>query len=188
MNNRIFEDCLGKRTLILGELATGKTMLTVKLIREAAQLGYASEITIIDLAPKTLRHKGRKIGGRIEEYIKLPDDVSYLAPERIETPRLRAKSADELLSLVRLNRERIEPLFKAFIRDPTEILFINDLSIYLQSGSADSVLSVAKAAETFIANAYYGESLAFDHGTKVSENEKTLTELVSDRSDVVVRL
>ena len=188
MNNRSFEDCLGKRTLILGELATGKTMLTVKLIREAAQSGYVGEITIIDLAPKTLRYKGRKIGGRIEEYIKLPCDVSYLSPERIETPRLRAKSAGELLYLVRLNRERIEPLFKAFIRDPTEILFINDLSIYLQSGSADLVFSAAKAAETFIANAYYGVSLAFDHGTNVSEKEKLLTDLVSEESDVVVRL
>lgn len=182
-----FKDFLGKNVLILGGLGAGKTRLTARLLEEAVQLGYVEDITLVDMAPATLEAKGRKIGGRISELTGV-SRIRYLAPYWVETPRLKAKSADELLRLVRLNRERIEPLIEEFLDEPSTILIINDVSIYLQSGSADLVLSAMKAAKTFIANGYLGEFFAFNHGTGVSKKERELMDLLANHVDRVIWL
>ena len=183
-----FSDLVGKKTLIMGSVRTGKTRLTVELLEEAVRLGYAGDVTVIDMAPRTELVEGNSIGGRLEESTEACREVRYLAPERVETPRLRAASPAQLLSLVRLNAERIGPLLVSYHERPSPILFVNDLSIYLQAGSADQVLSAAQRAETFIANGYYGEFFSSDHGTGVSEKERELMDLVASRMDVVIRL
>ncbi|MFQ6076564.1 MAG: hypothetical protein ACE5Z5_10590 [Candidatus Bathyarchaeia archaeon] len=183
-----FTDLLDKKVLITGDVGAGKTKLTVELLEEAVRTGCSGDITVIDMAPAATMVRGRKIGGRLSELTEAAKEVRYLAPRRVETPRLRAESAEELLYLVRLNEERIRPIAEEYLSAPSPILFINDISIYFQSGSADPILAAAEAAETFIANGYYGRYFAFDLGTGVSKVEKELMDLLASHMDVLIRL
>ena len=178
----------GKRMLITGDVGTGKTRLTLKLVEEAIEIGLGSKITVVDMAPASAVARGLKVGGRLIELSQSLRNVRYLAPKMVKTPRLSAKSADELRSLVRLNSERIRPLLEKYVREPTPILFVNDISIYLQSGDIETVQSAMRASETFIANGYCGTALEPDFGTGVSETERRLMEEMAENSDVVVRL
>lgn len=183
-----FRDLRGKRTLILGDVRTGKTRLTARLLEEAVGLGFSGMITVVDMAPETRAVEGRTIGGRLSELTQAHAKVRYLSPPRVETPRLAATSAEELLSLARLNVERIGPLLEAYSAAPSPILFINDISIYLQSGPVEAVLTAAEKAETFIANGYYGGYFHRDYGTGVSRREREQMDLLASSMDMVIRL
>jgi hypothetical protein len=183
-----FQNLLGKKVLITGDVGAGKTKLTLELLGEAIELGFRDRITVIDMAPATTIVGERKVGGRMSELTGAVKEVRYLTPQRVETPRLKADSADELLFLVRLNEERIRHLIEEFINDPSPILFINDVSIYFQSGSGDPIFAAAEAAETLIANGYYGGYFAFDHGTGVSKVEKELMDRLAHHMDVLIRI
>jgi nucleoside-triphosphatase THEP1 len=184
-----FRELVGKKTLIIGDVGSGKTGLTIKLINEAVQLGFSSKITVIDIAPATVAIGGRKIGGRIDEFNRaIVKNIRYLAPLKMEAPRLSAKSAGELLSLIEFNRKQIEPLLYEYLKDPTQILFINEVSMYFQSKNFNLILSAAKLAETFIANGYYGKYFEFNHGTGVSKVERELMDLLAENMDVVIEL
>jgi len=183
-----FQNLLGKKVLITGDVGAGKTKLTLELLEEAIELGFSDKITVIDMAPETTMVRGRKVGGRLSELTETLREVRYLAPQRVETPRLRAGSANELLYLVRLNAERIRLIIEEYINDPSPILFINDISIYFQSGSDDLIFAAAKAAKTLIANGYSGRYFTFDHGTGVSKVEKDLMNRLADHVDVLIRI
>jgi len=186
--SKSFADLLGKRTLILGDIRSGKTRLTASLLREAMALGFTTEITIIDMAPKSTLVKGLRIGGRLFEPSKRPEGVRYLAPGRVETPRLTAKSGEELLKLVEENRKRIHPLLKNYISKPTPILFTNDLSLCLQSGDIKTLHDTMQAAGTFIGNGYYGNTLADDFSTGISARERELMDQLAVTMDIQIRL
>lgn len=179
---------MGKKALIMGDVGTGKTKLTVELLEEAVELGFSRMITVIDMAPEAEVVEGRTVGGRLSEFTRSHREVRYLMPPKVETPRLTASSAEELLSLARLNVERIRPLLEEYVAAPSLILFINDISIYLQSRSVDTVLRAAGRAETFIANGYYGGYFSQDHGTGVSRRERDLMDLLASHMDIVIRL
>jgi hypothetical protein len=160
----------------------------MELIEEAVELGYSEEITVVDMAPKTEVVEGRSIGGRLSELTEAHEKVRYLAPDKVETPRLRATSAEHLLSMVGMNAERIKPLLEAYLATPSTVLFVNDVSIYLQSGSLEIVLEAARRAETFIANGYYGEFFSQDLGTGVSKIERDLMDQLASNMDEIIRL
>lgn len=182
-----FQDFLGRKVLIRGDVGAGKTKLTAKLLREAIALGYSREITVIDMAPEMEIIDGKPIGGRLLESDR-PRDIRYLAPLRVEMPRVKAASAEELRHLIHLNAERIRPLLEAYLKAPTPILFINDVSIYLQSGCLHPLTDVIESAETAIINGYYGEYLAEDLGTGISEVERRLMEYLASSMDIVINL
>jgi len=181
-----FKQCLGKKVLILGDVGTGKTKMTAELLSEAIEAGYTADITIIDLGPAKTRVKGRRIGGHLTETMTIPKAVRYLAPARVETPRLSATSADHLLTLAKVNHEAIAPLLKQFLAEPSPILFVNDVSIYFQSGAPDLLFEAVERAETFVANGYYGRYFAFDYGTGVSKRERELMDLLASKMDKVI--
>ena len=172
----------------MGTVRTGKTKLTVELLEEAVELGYSKDITVVDMAPETEVVEGRSIGGRLSELTEASKKVRYLAPNKVETPRLKATSADHLLSMVQMNADRIKPLLEAYLATPSPVLFVNDISIYLQSGSLEIILEAARQAETFIANGYYGEFFSFDYGTGVSKIERDLMDKLASHMDEVIRL
>ena len=183
-----FADLLGKRALILGDIRSGKTRLTASLLREAMTLGFTTEITVIDMAPKSALVKGMRIGGRLFEVSKRPDGVRYLAPGRVETPRLSAGSGEELRKLVEENRRRIYPLLRSYISKPTPILFVNDVSLYLQSGDLRTLYEATQSASTFVGNGYYGSTLADDFSTGVSAKERELMDRLAATMDIQIRL
>ena len=45
---------LGKRTLIIGEVGSGKTALTAKIVLDLIAMGLGNEITVIDMAPEKI--------------------------------------------------------------------------------------------------------------------------------------
>ena len=183
-----FDDVVGKKVLITGDVGVGKTKLTIALLEEAIALGLSDKITIIDMAPATVYIQGRKIGGKLVEFSEKLSNVRYLTPQRVETPRLSAKSTRKLLHLVDLNEKRIKPLLNEFVETPTSILFVNDISIYLQSGFDEPILSVMRSSETFVGNGYYGSTLQSDFETEVSKTERRLMNKLVDTVDVVINL
>jgi hypothetical protein len=58
----------------------------------------------------------------------------------------------------------------------------------LQRGEIDCLWRAFEAAETVVANGYYGEKLKADYGTGLSSREKTLMEKLASRMDEVIRL
>lgn len=179
---------LGRRVLIVGDVGSGKTKLTAKLLEEAVGLGYADEITVIDMAPKTINVGGMRVGGLLSEATASVSRVRYWRPKEVKAPRTTAKTPEQLLAYVQFNKEAIEPLLDKFIKEPTPILIINDLSIYLQAGEPRKVVLAMEKCQTFIANCYKGEKLAKDLGTGVSRVERDATEFVEHLVDVVIRL
>ena len=72
--------------------------------------------------------------------------------------------------------------------DRTLILFVNDLSLYFQSGRYGKALEAMEQAETFVANAYHGETLENDLGTGISETERKAVEAFAGRADMLIHL
>ena len=183
-----FQSLQGKKVLIIGDVGTGKTTLTLKLLEEAIRTGFGNRITVIDMAPAIVEAKGMRVGGKLLGLSDQLKETKYLTPIGVETPRLKAKSAKELLYLVNLNEKQIGPLLKKYIKNPTPILFINDISIYLQSGVDEHISSAIRAAETFIANGYYGEAFKEDFGTGVTNRERRLMRKIIENVDVLIEL
>lgn len=183
-----FRDLLGKKVLITGDVGVGKTKLTIALLDEAIAAGWRDQITVIDMAPATIFIQGRKIGGKLIELSDHVKHVQYLTPPRVETPRLSAKSKEELRHLVAVNEACIRPLLTTFVEAPTPILFVNDISIYLQSGDDTPILAAMEVAETFIANGYYGRTITSDFAAEVSTTERRLMQQLINAVDRVIAL
>ncbi|MEM2921125.1 MAG: hypothetical protein QXF26_02270 [Candidatus Bathyarchaeia archaeon] len=179
---------MGKKVLILGDVRTGKTRLTTFFLQEAINLGFITEITVIDMAPKTTVVGDLILGGRLFEKSKIPKGLRYLSPRCVYTPRLSSRCARELLELVEKNRRRILPLLRSYLSKPTPILFANDLSIYLQSGDMMTIQRVVQTASTFVGNGYFGTTLMGDFNTGVSQMERELMERLAATMDIRIRL
>lgn len=149
------DDILHKRTLIIGDVGSGKTRLTAQIVKNLIDKGFSSEITVIDMAPQ---HRGM-IGGKISEYMdtKL---IRYLNAENVQGPRITAKTTEELFTIAENNRRIIEPLLNYYLNNPTEILVINDLTLYLHRGSPIKIIKCITKSKTFIGNAYQGTKLS----------------------------
>jgi archaellum biogenesis ATPase FlaH len=178
------EEILGKKVLILGETGSGKTRLAAKLLKEFMTLVNPEKITVIDFAPQ----KTGEIGGKITDYLSIPSEVKYLSPKNVYTPRLAGKSPKQVLRYAELNRKNMEPLLRAFIRNATDVLVLNDVTLYLHSGELQNVLKCVKLAKTFLATAYYGSKLTNDLGAGISSRERKLTEELATFMDLVVKI
>ena len=174
----------GKKVLILGETGSGKTRLAAKLLREFAILINPEKITVIDFAPQRMG----EIGGKITDYLSMPREIKYFSPKNVYTPRLAGKSPEQVLRYAELNMKNMEPLLREFIRNTTDVLVLNDVTLYLHSGDLETVLKCVKLAKTFLATAYYGSKLANDLGTGISSRERKLTDELASFMDLVVKI
>jgi len=177
-------DILGKKVLILGEAGSGKTRLAAKSLQELITLVNPEKITVIDLAPKRID----EIGGKLTDYVNLISGVKYLSPKNVYTPRLTGISPDQVSHFAELNRKNMEPLLDKFIQRPTEVLVLNDVTLYLHSGKLETVLECVRLAKTFLATAYYGSKLAKDLGTGITSRERQLTDELATFMDLVVKI
>jgi hypothetical protein len=174
----------GKKVLILGETGSGKTRLAAKLLREIMTMINPEKITVIDFAPQ----RAGEIGGKITDYLSMPSEVKYFSPKNVYTPRLTGRSLEQILRYVELNRKNMEPLLREFIRNTTDVLAINDVTLYLHSGRLGTVLKCVKLAKTFLATAYYGSKLADDLGTGITARERKLTDELATFMNLVVKI
>jgi hypothetical protein len=74
------------------------------------------------------------------------------------------------------------------MQNTTEVLIMNDITLYLHAGKLERILQCARSAKTFLATAYYGSKLAGDFGTGISSREKRLTDELAASMDRVVRV
>jgi len=156
-----YTEYLGRWTLILGDVNTGKTSLSRAILEEMCRHRLAGRIAIIDLAPEipdeVLLNRGLKgIGGRL-----LPpseEDVIYLSTQLV-APRVSSSNEAQAIEKAKLNAPKIEALFKRYQEIKRDILFINDISLSLQAESAEKLIDFLQIAKTVIANGYYGIKL-----------------------------
>jgi len=177
------EDVLYRRTLIVGDVGSGKTRLTARVLEKLVEKGFSDKITVIDMAPSA-----RNVGARLSAYTRAVEKVRYLFSENIRGPRLEGRDCREVLTIAESNRRIAEEYFEAFLQHPTEILIVNDITIYLHAGEVEKVFEVMEAARTFLANAYYGRTLSEDKGSGLSVREALLVKTLSGKCDRVVVL
>lgn len=177
---------LGKRSLIMGEVGSGKTRLMAKLLEEAVNLGYSERIAVMDFSPNVKTPSGKAIGAPLATYVKIDPPIVVLRPLRVRAPRLEGKSGDEVIRLAEENACAIEKVFSDFLRDLREVLFINDVSMYLHRGRLEKLLSTVSMAKTCILTGYYGNSLNDDKGSGISSRERTLMRKLAEAMDNVV--
>ena len=177
-------EILGKKILILGEAGSGKTKLAAQLLRELMMLVNTEEITVIDFAPQRVG----EIGGKLTDYMNTTGEIKYFSPKNVYTPRLAGTSPKQVLRYAELNIKSMEPLFNRFIRNVTQVLVLNDITLYLHLGKLETVLKCVRLAKTFLATAYYGSKLAEDLGTGISTRERKLTDKLAAFMDVTVNI
>lgn len=177
------KEILAEKTLILGESGSGKTLMMAGLLEEAVSLGLADEITVIDMAPMQ-----RGVGGKIMDYTGAVSKVRHLSDERIYAPRLMGVSREEVLFYAEQNAKISEVMLRQYEKSPTNMLMINDLTIFLQHGDPRLLDKCITMASTFIGSAYSGELLSDDKGSGISLREKILVDELVKRMDRVVEL
>jgi len=166
------------KILIIGEIGVGKTKLTVKFVKTLITLGLDKMITIIDLAPN---YKGVGLPMDIPS-----DNIRCLRPITIYAPRLMGTTCEEIWKYAKHNAMASEHLIREYIKHPTPILVMNDLTIYLHAGSLSLLYEAIKSSKLFIGNAYYGLRLKDKCG--LWERERTAVEKLIERMDIVCHL
>ncbi len=144
------EEYWERKSLILGDVKSGKTQMTLELLSRIIDQ-KRDEVAVLDLAPE----KTRGIGGKMD--VPSHPLISYWTTTIIP-PRLAGRSIDEVEAYARRNAEAIEEVFASYLKNPKKILAINDVSLYLQTGSLDRLMEVLSLSHTVIINGYYGET------------------------------
>lgn len=154
-------DYLDKKTLILGDVNSGKTTLTREILDGFCRQGLGGRIAVMDFAPEipeeVLRRRGLAgVGGRLEPPGGCGAATLHAA---IVAPRLTSSSEEEAMEKAGRNRKVIEGLFHRFESLERDILFINDASLYLQAGELDRITGLLEKTGTVVVNGYFGEKL-----------------------------
>lgn len=144
-------DFLDKRTIIVGEVNSGKTAFLGAVLDEFLKAGQA-DIAVIDLAPDRFRGIGGKMSGPGLARVR------YYSPP-VVPPRLRGRSEVEVEALAEANARRIESILARYLQEPARVLFINDVSLFLQARDAAALLGYIESTPTVIMNGYQGASL-----------------------------
>jgi predicted ATP-dependent endonuclease of OLD family len=168
---------LNKRTVIIGDVNSGKTQYTLDIIREFLTSDI-SDIAILDLAPE----KVREIGGKMI----LPEtpEILYMTTD-IVAPRLTGRNDEEIQMLARKNRQAIEKLFDAYLQSPRDIIVVNDVTLYLHAGTIDRLTELLSTASTQVVNAYCGTSFA---ESPLTRKERESVDLLLQTCDCVIEL
>jgi hypothetical protein len=171
-------DYLGSRTLIMGDVNSGKTSLTRSIAEAIIRTGDSGQMVVLDLAPETT--KG--IGGTL----KLPEShCCRLLRCAVTPPRLTGTTAAEIQALAEQNAQAIEPLLETAGKTRGEVLVVNDASLYLQAGPLDRLTAVMAAYATVMVNAYFGRSF---RPAPFTQFERDQVNALAQWCDHVIRL
>ncbi len=172
------EKYLKKQTLIIGDVNSGKTLETCRMLQLFINAGYRENITVLDLSPGPVQG----IGGKMRN----PEinSVLYLTAD-IFAPRLSGKSETHTRMLTQKNVRIIEELFDQVMKHGKDILFVNDASLYLQAGSMECFEDILATATTLVINSYYGEHFK---DSDLTRREKQLAEDLMSTCDHVIRM
>ena len=169
---------INRRTIIVGDVNSGKTSQTLNILKLFLKAGHAKKIAILDLAPENIQG----IGGKME----LPQNESLLyLTTSILAPRLTGKDEYHTLKLAEKNAAAIEKLFTRFFRQQRDILFVNDVTLYFQAGDFERFIKILDTASTHIINAYYGHTFS---ASELTRREKNLTEELMTLCDQIIEM
>lgn len=183
--NLDIDKVVGHKTLILGESGTGKTRLIANIVNEFITHGLSSKLTVIDMAPP----RTYDIGGRMIDYdLLIKSKVRYFYSDEIRPPRLMAKTSEEAMRIAIKNSKIIDELINKYLIDPTEILVINDVTIYAHAGDTDKLTETIMYPKTFIGTAYEGKKISEDWGSGITMREKQYIAKLLKIVDNVIRL
>ena len=155
-------ECLGKRILVIGDVNTGKTTLCKRWLNGLCQQGLGARIALIDMAPTVSRELALKRGiiGAGGE-LRAPAESGVLdLRAHLEPPRLSSSTESEALEKAERNAQLIEALISR-LEPVRDILFINDVTLFLQARSAASLIEAVgfDRRTTLVVNGYRGERL-----------------------------
>jgi hypothetical protein len=152
---------LGRRILITGDVNSGKTTLSRLMVEALCLDGFGPEIAIVDCAPEVPRQiaLARGVSG-VGGKLAYPPDMAvlYLA-DHIAAPRLSTNTEEEAVVVAAANKARIDVLLDRFAASGRQILFINDVTLYLQAGDVRELTNRIAGASTVVANGYRGTRL-----------------------------
>ncbi len=181
-----YNKLIGRNTLLYGEANTKKTLITSKFVQFLLESKNMppQDITILDFAPNLTIFKDLKIGGKVKDFYKQSSKCRYpLIKGEIIPPRLNSRNKKELYTFACDNFRKTYEILKSFIEDPTPLLIINDISIYLQIGSINLILKAISKSNTFFGNSYYGSSIKSDYSSLFSLREKQKVESLIKQVD-----
>jgi hypothetical protein len=171
------EEYWGKKTLILGDVNSGKTQMALELLTLTIDT-KRDEVAVLDLAPE----KTAGIGGKMP----VPShSLVFYYTTTIIPPRLTGRDRTEVEAFSLDNAKAIEKLFSTYLKNPKNILAINDVSLYLQKGDLSRLLKVLSPSHTVIINGYYGKSLG---ESSFSEREREQMNRLARACDRVIYL
>lgn len=177
--NFTYNDFIGHHTLLYGETDTKKTYFTAKFIQFLIEKKNINpkEISILDFAPSYSIINKVKIGGKITDFYKNSIICNNLYFEgEIIPARLNARNFKELYENACNNYKKTFKILKIFTENPTEILIINDISIYLHVGNKKLLIDSVEKSSTFLGNSYYGVSIKADFSKLFNLREKRLVQ------------
>ena len=154
--------------------------------------------SILDFAPEKRIVKDRYIGGRIVEsfneilleYTNLSPEIELmksqiLEGEQILPPRLLGQNSMEVLENCYSNFKICNSLLLNYLQNPTPILIINDIGIFLHLGGLRTVEKALNLSTTALINAYYGDFIADDYGSYISRREKIMLGLLARKMETI---
>ncbi|MFB0935297.1 MAG: hypothetical protein QMB52_05955 [Propionivibrio sp.] len=183
--------CLGRRILVVGDVNTGKTTLCQRWLNELCQQGLGSRIALVDMAPTISRELALKrgiVGAGGELRAPAGSEVLDLRASLVP-PRLSSSSESEALDKAEGNAQIIDTLIGR-LEPQRDILFINDVTLFLQARSAASLIEAAgfDKRTMLVINGYRGERLGGGTLTRHETAEMNELERAFAEQGEVVRL
>ena len=165
--NLDYDNLIGHSTLLYGDTNTYKTYQTSKFVEFLLESKKVSpkEISILDFAPSLTK-------------------IHLILKGEIIPPRLKSRNKKELYQNARENFKKTSEILNHFIDNPTTILIINDISIYLHIGSIKILLSAISKSNTFFGNTYFGSSIKRGYATLFSLRERRKVKSLINKVDL----
>ena len=114
----------------------------------------------------------------------LDEPLLYLTTS-ILAPRLTGEDEYHTLKLAEKNATAIEKLFSKFYRQKREIVFVNDVTLYFQTGDFERFIKILDTTSTQIINAYYGHTFP---DSELTRREKKSTEELMKLCDQIIEM
>ena len=171
-------DLLGKKLLVMGDINAGKTTLCRQWLARLCAQGQGGRIVVLDLAPDIppALAQARGLAGAGGYLLPPPDSDVLDLCTHLHAPRLSSATEAEAEEKAAENARAIEALFDQLPPSGSgrDVLFINDVTLYLQAGFAADLLGNLGKADftTLVVNGYWGQRLG-DSALSRREREQT---------------
>ncbi len=174
-------DVLGQQWLIMGDINSGKTTRCRQWLQQLCEQGLGARIAVLDLAPHIppAMAQARGLAGA-GGYLLPPANSGVLdLRTHLHAPRLSSSTEAEAEAKAEQNAEAINALLQRLPPPGSgrDVLFVNDVTLYLQAGTAQDLLAHIAGYATLIVNGYWGQRLG---DSPLSRREKAQTQLLRE--------